>query len=53
MGDLAASRVHVLFCSGSRPAEPPETGSFRASGAAPPGPEGFPLLNALVVDSGG
>jgi hypothetical protein len=29
------------------------TGSFRASGAAPPGPEGFPLVNAIVVDGGG
>ncbi len=46
-------RPNLLFCSCSRPAEPPETGSSRPSGAGPPGPEGFPLVNARVVDRGG
>ncbi len=43
----------MLFCSCLRSAEPPETGSFRPSGAGPPGPEGFPLVNARVVDGDG
>ena len=46
-------RQKLLLCSDLRSAEPPETGSLRPSGAGPPGPEGFPLVNALVVNGGG
>jgi hypothetical protein len=49
-GDLAASPAKLRSRSGSWSAEPPETGSFNPSGAGPPGPEGFPLVNARVVD---
>jgi hypothetical protein len=43
----------MLLCSVKGSAEPPETGSFGRSGAAPPGPEGFHVVNARLVESAG